>query len=147
MNGDASPQGLTTRHPVIAATGISRIQLDNELRNSLLSTLQSEAPYSEILMELSGGARQVVKNHFIFKRVNSLLVVHNQNQDHDLDFWRIIVPDVEEIKYHIVQELHNTPYSAHPGIQRTIGRVRKSFYWKKMLGDCGSMWKLPSVSD
>ena len=34
-----------------------------------------------------------------------------------------------------MEELHGTPYSAHPGIQRTIGRVRKSFYWKGMLGD------------
>ena len=71
----------------------------------------------------------------IFKRMNSLLVVHDQNQDTDLDFWRIIVPDKQEIKKHIVQEMHSIPYSAHLGIQRTIARVRKSFYWKGMLGD------------
>ena len=41
------------------------------------------------------------------------------------------------MKERIVEELHSTPYSAHPGIQRTIGRVRKSFYWKGMLGDVG----------
>ena len=34
-----------------------------------------------------------------------------------------------------MRELHSTPYSAHPGIQRTIARVRRSFYWKGMLGD------------
>ena len=67
--------------------------------------------------------------------MNSLLVVHDQNQDADLDFWRIVVPDNPEIKEHIVRELHATPYSAHPGIQRTIARVRRSFYWKGMLGD------------
>ena len=67
--------------------------------------------------------------------MNSLLVVYEQSQDSILDFWRIVVPDVEEINEHIVQELHNTPYSAHPGIQRTIGKVTKSFYWKGMLGD------------
>ena len=32
-NGDASPQGLTTRHSVIAATGIFKTQLYNELKN------------------------------------------------------------------------------------------------------------------
>ena len=67
--------------------------------------------------------------------MNALLVVHDQNQDADLDFWRIVVPDKQEIKGHILQEMHSTPYSAHPGIQRTIARVRKSFYWKGMLGD------------
>ena len=81
--------------------------------------------------------RQVVKNDLVFTRINSLLMVHDQSQDANLDFWRIVVPDVEGIKEHIVQELHSTPYSVHPGIQRTIGRVRKSFYWKGMLGGIG----------
>ena len=67
--------------------------------------------------------------------MNNLLFVHDQNQDSDLDFWRIIVPEKEEIKAQVVQELHSTPYSAHPGIQRTIARVRRSFFWKGMLGD------------
>ena len=57
------------------------------------------------------------------------------SKDVSLDFWRIVVPDDEGIKRRIVEELHSTPYSAHPGIQRTIGKVRKSFYWKGMLGD------------
>ena len=61
--------------------------------------------------------------------------MHDQKQDKDLDFWRIVVPENKEIKWRIVQELHSTPYSAHTGIQRTIGRVCKSFYWKGMLGD------------
>ena len=63
------------------------------------------------------------------------MFVHDQNQDVDIDFWRIIVPDNFEIKAQIVRELHSTPYSAHPGIQRTIARVRRSFYWKGMLGN------------
>ena len=71
-----------------------------------------------------------MKNNLIFKQMNSLLVVHDQNQDADLDFWRIVVPDAKQIKEQVVRELHNTPYSAHPGIQGTIAKVRKSFYWK-----------------
>ena len=66
--------------------------------------------------------------------MNPLLVVHAQNQDAKLDFWRIVVPENEEIKEKIVRELYSTPYSAHPGIQRTIARVRRSFFWKGMLG-------------
>ena len=53
----------------------------------------------------------------------------------DLDFWRIVVPDNLNIKEQIVRELYSTPYNAHPGIQRTIAKVRRSFYWKGMLGD------------
>ena len=62
-------------------------------------------------------------------------MVHDQNQDTELDFWRIVVPENGEIKETIVRELHSTSCSAHPGIQRTITRVRRSFFWKGMLGD------------
>ena len=74
-------------------------------------------------------------NNLIFKIINYLLMVHDQKQDASLDFWRIVVPEDEQIKERIIQELHSIPYSAHPGIQRTIDRVRKSFYWKGILGD------------
>ena len=73
--------------------------------------------------------------------MNGMLVVHDQNQDAKLDFWRIVVPEMNEIKIRIVQELHSTPYSAHPGIQRTIARVRRSFWWEGMLGTLGSSLK------
>ena len=66
-------------------------------------------------------------NNLIFKIISSLLMVHDQKQDASLDFWRIVVPEDEKIEERIIQELHSTPYSAHPGIQRTIGRVRNLF--------------------
>ena len=118
----ASPQGQInsveeqTRPSIMCATTISKIQLDSTIKNSLHSFLQSEVTFSEILTEMSAGTRQIVRNSLIFKRMNSLLVVHDQNQDADLDFWRIVVPENPEIKDHIVRELHSTPYSAHPGI-------------------------------
>ena len=68
--------------------------------------------------------------------MNGILAVHDRNQDKDLDFWRIVVPDNVDIKEQLVRELHSTPYSAHPGIQRTklklggpfIGRVCWEMY-------------------
>ena len=101
----------------------------------MYSFLQHEVPYTEILQELSGGTRKIKKNNLIFKQMNESLFVHNQNKDVDLDFWRIVVPDRVNIKERILRELHSTPYSAHPGIQRTIAKVRRFFYWKGMLGD------------
>ena len=134
-NEDTGPQGTEARPSIIAAISISRIQFDNGFKNSLHSYLQHEIPYAEILKGLLGGTRQVKKNNLIFKRNNGLLFVHDQNQEVYIDFWRIVVPDNFEVKEQIVRELHNTPYSAHPGIQRTIAKVRRSFYWKGMLGD------------
>ena len=119
----------------MSSTAISKIQLDSEIKNLLTSALHCEPPYSQILQQLEGGAGQTILNDLIFKIINSLLMVHNRKKDENLDFWRIVVPEKERIKEQIIQELHSTLYSAHPGIQRTIGRVRKSFYWKGMLGD------------
>ena len=119
---------------MVAATAISEIQLDNAFKNSLHSFLQHEVPYTEILKELLGGTRQVKRNDLIFKRMNNLLFVHDQKQDMDIDFWRIVVFDNDEIKAQVVRELHSTLYSAHPRIQRTIAKVRRSFFWKGVLG-------------
>ena len=136
MNEETSPQDTKNQFKsVIAATAVSQVQLDNSFKDSLHSLLQHESPYAEILEELQGGTKQVVRNSLIFKRMHKILYVHDQNQDTELDFWRIIVPDDERMKTQVVQELHCTPYSAHPGIQRTIARVKRHFYWKGMLGD------------
>ena len=99
------------------------------------SYLQHESPYAEILEELNEGTKQVSRNSLFFKRMHQILYVHDKNLDADLDFWQIVVPDNEQMKSQVVQELHCTPYSAHPRIQRTVARVKKSFYWKEMVGD------------
>ena len=135
MNEDTGPQGTNTRPTMVATTAISKIQLGDQLKNYLNSSLQHEVPYAGILNELSGGMNQVKKNNLIFNQMNQLMVVHDQSQDVDLDFCRIVVPNKLDSKSQIVWELHSTPYSAHPGIQQTIAQVRRSFFWKGMLGD------------
>ena len=135
-NEASGPQGTDNQNrSVIGATSVSKIQIDNSLKNSLHSLLQDESPYADILQELQNGSRQVIHNSLVFKRMNGILFIHDPHQDTDLDFWRIVVPENSEIKSQVVQELHCTPYSAHPGIQRTIARVKRSFYWKGMVGD------------
>ena len=74
----------------MGATAVSKIQLDNALKNSLYSFLHNVVPYCEILLELSAGTRQAVKNNLIFKQMSYLLVVHDKNEDADVDFWRIV---------------------------------------------------------
>ena len=74
------------------------------------------------------------QNENLYKVLNGILLVHQLRQDTELDYWRIVVPDNKEIRDKVVQELHSIPYSAHPGIQRTMGKVRKSFFWKVMSG-------------
>ena len=132
---------------IIAATAVSKLQLDNSFKNYLCSLLQQEAPYSEILQELEAGRTNVQQNENVYKMLNEILLVHQLRQDAELDYWRIVVPDNKKIRDKVVQELHSIPYSAHPGIQRTIGKVRKPFFWKEMSGHVRECGKLPNMSN
>ena len=112
-NEEKCPQGNQSKK-IIAATAVSGVELDNSFKDSLYSLLQHESPCAEILQELQSGSRQVVRNSLIFKQTHGILYVHDQSQDSGLDFWRVIVPENEVVKTQVVQELHCTPYSAHP---------------------------------
>ena len=62
-------------------------------------------------------------------------MIHVTGQPEDVQYWRVVVPDDLDVKSLLVSELHAVPYSAHPGVQRTIGKVRRYFWWKGMAGD------------
>ena len=62
-------------------------------------------------------------------------MIHVTEQPEDVQYWRVVVPDDLDVKSLLVSELHSVPYAAHPGVQRTIGKVRRYFWWKGMAGD------------
>ena len=92
------PQGTIRLASILASTAISKVRVDDEIKDSIVSALQHEDPYAEILTRLQGGMRQVTSNNVTYKFLNSSLFIHDQNQDVNLDFWRIIVPDDEGVK-------------------------------------------------
>ena len=71
--------------------------------------------------------------------MNGILAVHSHHQDAKLEFSRIVVPRDASTKEMIMQELHSTPYSAHPDTQMTLGKSRRSFSWKVMMGNICSL--------
>ena len=66
--------------------------------------------------------------------VNKILLIHQTGQAVGIDYWRVVVPNDKTVRDQIIQELHSIPYSAHPRIQRIVGKVRKSFFWRGMIG-------------
>lgn len=51
----------------------------------------------------------------------------------------IFVPEAEDLRERIVQTIHEQPTVGHPGIQRTLSTIRRSYYWpemKKMVERC-----------
>ena len=45
---------------------------------------------------------------------------------------RIYVPNVPKFKLLILDKIHKTPYSGHPGYQKTITMLRKEYFWPNM---------------
>ena len=65
----------------------------------------------------------------------NMLVAHHKEQNEESQYWRMVLPDSSEIRNLVIAELHAIPFRAHPGISRTVSKVRSSFFWKGMAGD------------
>ena len=118
------------------AVGRSSIEIDNSLRDKINSLLREEILYKDILEEIeSTGRNELLRGQEKYKLQKKLLMIHVTGQPEDVQYWRVVVPDDLDVKSLLVSELHSVPYSAHPGVQRTIGKVRRYFWWKGMAGD------------
>ena len=116
----------------------STVKLDTQLKEEIKTVLSTEYSYSEILHELECQS-EVTRASEKFRLQNSLLVTHMSGTvKDDESFWRIVVPDEQNIKKTIMTKIHLVPYARHPGIQRTLKKVRQNFYRKGMTGDVQS---------
>ena len=106
------------------------------MREKINSLLKKEILYKDILEEMESTGRNVLKRgqekHKLQKK---LLMIHVTGQPEDVQYSRAVVPDDLDVKSLLVSELHSVPYSAHLGVQRTIGKVRRYLWWKGMVGD------------
>ena len=100
------------------------------------SLLRKEVLYREIFEEIgSTGKNEIIRGQEKYRIQKKFLVVHVTGQPKDLQYWRMVVPDDLEVKSLLVSELHSVPYAARPGVQRTINKVRRYFWWKGMARD------------
>ena len=83
----------------------------------------------------STGTKEILSGKEKYKPQKKLLMIHVIGQPEEVQCFRVVVPDDLETKSLLVSELHSVPYLAHPGVQRTIGNVRRYFWWKGMAGD------------
>ena len=115
----------------------SSVSIDNSLREKIYSLLLQENYYKEILEEIeSTGRNEVKRGQEKYKLQKKLLMIHVAGQpEEDVQYWRVVVPDDLGVKSLLVSELHSVPYAAHPGVQRTLNKVRSYFWWRGMTGD------------
>jgi hypothetical protein len=48
---------------------------------------------------------------------------------------RLYIPNCDDLKRFIMDELHKRPYIGHPGYQKMITATRKLFYWPRLKKD------------
>jgi hypothetical protein len=48
---------------------------------------------------------------------------------------RLYIPNRDDLKRFIMDELHKRPYTGHPGYQKMITATRKQFYWPGLKKD------------
>jgi hypothetical protein len=48
---------------------------------------------------------------------------------------RMYIPNHDDLKRFIMDELHKRPYTGHPGYQKMITATRKQFYWPGLKKD------------
>ena len=49
--------------------------------------------------------------------------------------YRLYIPNATKIKLLILNEIHKTPYSWHPGYQKTITMLRNDYFWPNMKNE------------
>ena len=106
----------------------SGVMIDVQYKKKTYSLFKKESPFDIILAELEEGKTKVKRNEDVYKIRKGMLVVHQRNQNEELDFWRMIIPHDNAVKIFMITELHNIPYLLHPGIQRTVQKVQRHFF-------------------
>ena len=126
----------TSNSQCTLAVGRSSIEIENSLREKINSLLRKEMLYRDIFEEIeSTGKNEITRGQEKYRIQKNLLMIHVTGQPEDVQYWRVVVPDDLDVKSLLVSELHSVPYAAHPGVQRTIGKVRRYFWWKGMARD------------
>ena len=47
----------------------------------------------------------------------------------------ICIPNVAYLRRIVMDEIHQAPYSGHPGYQKTIATAKKQYFWQGMKKD------------
>ena len=48
---------------------------------------------------------------------------------------KLYIPNVAYLRRMVMDEIHQDPYSSHPGYQKTIATARKQYFWLGMKKD------------
>ena len=113
----------------------SKISLEPQLRKAILTGLENDTRWSDILSTLQSDKDQKVlkQGKTNFRLAHGFLQMQNVTaQD---ESWKVVIPNDPSIKRTILEEIHSVPYAGHLGYQKTLKKIQNSFYWTDLILD------------
>ena len=107
----------------------SRISLARDLRERIKRDTRQDSRWAEVISQLeSAQNNELIIGDRTYRLTGGLLEMRD-NEKKKRTQWRLVVPDVPELKKQIMRELHEVPYSGHLGYHKTLKNIQRSFYW------------------
>lgn len=107
----------------------TRVTLAPEMRDMIKKGLREDTRWVDIITQLeSTDTHRVQEGTREYRLTGDFLEVHDTERTEGTR-WRLVIPNVPEVKKRIMEELHAVPYSGHLGYQKTLKKVQQSFYW------------------
>ena len=101
----------------------SAVTVQNGEESSLVVEVKEKQDSDQILLELKGAVH------------NQRVEVFSQREMVYFAKGRLCVPDLGELRQHILVEAHNSRYSIHPGSTKMYRNLRKVYWWNGMKRD------------
>ncbi|KAL9253722.1 Transposon Tf2-9 polyprotein-like protein [Drosera capensis] len=122
---------MITQDKLLEDFGKLNITMVSEPPIGFLGYMQVQSTLHEEILQAQGGDEQIQRiRQGIQDGKAPGFIVH---EDGSLRFQgRLCVPNNEELKRKILEEAHQTPYSAHPGGNKLYQDLRQRFWWSNM---------------
>ena len=94
---------LTSRRnesQMMLAMAESSVQVDQETKIQIMQYLMNEDPYADILQQFQQDkqCREIERQNKKYRLKKGSLVIHDANQNKEQAYWRVVIPDKQEIK-------------------------------------------------
>ena len=124
---DASRAGVVQSecHSFLLVTH-SRISLDSSMRDRIKTEYVNDPRWADIVTELKSDPQKnmIKKGVKDFRLSHDCLEIHDREGPDGVNRWRLVIPDILEVKQRIVEEVHSVPYSGHVGHQKTLKKIQ-----------------------
>ena len=115
------PQLCVTRH---------QLQLDDRLRSDIQIGQRSDPQWTDIFQRCQNQGTISHGVHYFRIESGLLRCKHMDNaRSRGASEWKLVIPDVPNLKKALLQEMHSIPFAGHQGYQKTLARVQQHFWW------------------